>query len=135
MNLYKLGLILLLSVGFGFGLSYLDAKALFNNGYNAYHTNHHNWNNESGDYSSHMSNLSMMDRDFDQFIEHMLDNLSIEERLLVEAKIDELLTEYQITLEEISKNDEVMFNFLDNMMGFFQKEEIDHHYFSNGHMC
>lgn len=133
MNLVKLGLILLIGVGFGVGLSNRDVTALFYNGSEDYHTTHHNWENKSGDYYGHMGGYSMMDDDYGryfnekEFIEHMLKDLSKEERLLVDSKIDELLTKYQMTLED----DDYLYDFMDELMDFLEENEINYHNYDN----
>lgn len=130
MNLVKLGLILLVGIGFGLGLSNLDATALFNNDNDAYHTTRHNWKNESGDYYGHMGRGYGHYFNEDEFIDNMLEDLSEEERLVVESKIDELLLKYQITLED----DEVMFDFMNELMEFIEESEIDFQNYNNCHM-
>lgn len=121
MNIFKIGLILLTGVGYGFGVDKLADTEIFpidNEGYGHM--------GEYGNYGYIDGQDCHGDSDF---IEHMLDDLSAETVLLVQAKIDELLVEYSITFEELNDDYDVRYNFMNDLMDFFDENGINYHNF------
>lgn len=108
-NILKTGLVLLIGVGFGFGVDKLANKDVDEN--------------QREDYYQHMHE-GFYEEDF---IEHMRDDLTDEEMILVEAKIDELLVTYDITLEELNENSEIRYDFMNDLMDYLYENEIDFH--------
>lgn len=116
MNIIKIGLVLLTGAGFGFGADKLTDTEMFPN--------------DSNGYYGHMEEGCYGDEDF---LEHMLENLSDEELLLVQGKIDELLAEYSVTLEELGYDYDVRYNFMNDLMDFLDENEIDYHSHGGNH--
>jgi len=83
---------------------------------------------EDDEYYEHMGGQGCHDdRDF---LEHMLEDLTDEELLLVQGKIDELLVEYLITIEELNDDYNVRYDFMNDLMDFLDENEID--YYNHG---
>ncbi len=61
----------------------------------------------------------------DEFLEHMLEGLTEEEQVLVNAKIDELLLTYDTTLEELNSDFELRQDFMLDLMTFLDENDID----------
>jgi hypothetical protein len=116
MNLIKIGLVLITGAGFGFGVDKLADTEVFT-------TSEEN-------FYEHMEEGCHSDVDF---IEHMLDDLSEEDLALVQAKIDELLVDYDITLEELYDDYEVRYDFMNDLMDFLEENEIEYHYHGGYH--
>ncbi|XMB71463.1 hypothetical protein RJI07_04925 [Mycoplasmatota bacterium WC30] len=111
MNVLRIGLVLLTGVGFSFGVDRLvDSEALPND-----RESHYTYNYEG---NCHGDN---------DFLEHMLDDLSNEELLLVQEKIDSLLVKYSITLEELYDDYGVRYDFMSELMDFLDENYIDYH--------
>mgnify|MGYP000188309769 FL=1 len=111
MNILKIGLILLTGAGFGFGvdkLAGIEASP-----------------NTTDTYYGHMDE-SYCHGDGD-FLEHMLEDLSAEDLVLVQAKIDGLLIQYDVTLDELYDNYEVRYDFMNDLMIFLEDNQIDFH--------
>jgi hypothetical protein len=124
MNIIKIGLVLLTGAGFGFGVDKLADTEMFPKDYDGY------GHMEDDGYYGHMGGGCHGDGDF---LEHMLDELSDEELLLVQGKIDELLIEYSITLEELNDDYEVRYDFMNDLMDFLEENEIDYHNHGGNH--
>jgi hypothetical protein len=111
MNVFKIGLALLTMAGFSFGVDKL-VKA----------------NTLPDDREEHYEH---MDEGFchgnGDFLEHMLTNLTEEETVLVENKIDDLLLEYNTTLEELEDDLDVRYDFMLDLMNFLDENGIDYH--------
>ena len=92
----KIGLVLLTGAGLGFGADRLANTEMFSN--------------DGDDYYKHLdvdSDYGHMGGEYwgnDDFLEHMLENLTVEEQVLVQEKIDQLLVQYSITLEELNND-------------------------------
>ena len=56
---------------------------------------------------------------------HMLQDLSVEDRLLVEAKINELLITYETSEEELLNNFDLRHEFMEELMVFFQDNDFN----------
>lgn len=108
----KLGLTLLLGAGFGLGLNQVRENEIFHTDTEFYEET------KETEYCHNEGEL----------FTHMLDDLSEEERLIVEEKIDELLIKYDVSLEELYNNRDIHNDFMDELMTFFDEEGIDHHY-------
>ncbi len=115
MNILKIGLILLSGAGLSFGVDKLaDTEMLPSN----------------NDYYYMEEGYCHGDSDF---LEHMLEDLSDEELLLVQGKIDELLVEYSITLEELNDDYNVRYDFMNDLMDFINENDIDYHSYRGYH--
>lgn len=112
MNIFKIGLALLTGLGFGFGVDKVADTEMFPNP------------NDNEGYYWHMEESCHGDGDF---LEHMLDDLSDEELVLVQGKIDELLVEYAVTLEELNDDYDVRYDFMNDLMDFLDENGIDYH--------
>ncbi|MGS0972258.1 MAG: hypothetical protein ACVCEJ_03310 [Candidatus Izemoplasmataceae bacterium] len=110
--IFKLGLTLLLGASFGLGLNQVRQSEIFHTD-----TEFYEENSETG-YCHNEGEV----------FTHMLDNLSEEERLIVEEKIDELLIKYDVSLEELYNNRDIHYDFMDELMTFLDEEGIDYHY-------
>lgn len=111
MNIFKLGLLLISSIGFGYGIEQVVTSGQTPNtdGYNYDYMENHCFNGEL-------------------FLDHMLEDLSEEDQLIVQAKIDELLAFYDVTLEELYENYEIRYDFMNDLMTFLDENEIDYHH-------
>lgn len=69
----------------------------------------------------------------EEFLEHMLVDLSEEDLVLVNAKIDELLLKYDITLEELLENFEVRYEFMHELMDFYEDQNIEYAEYNDGY--
>jgi hypothetical protein len=110
MNIIKIGLVLLTGLGFGFGVDKVADTEIFPNDNDGYY-----WHMEEGCHGD------------GDFLEHMLDDLSDEELVLVQGKIDELLVEYAVTLEELNDDYDVRYDFMNDLMDFLDENGIDYH--------
>jgi len=111
MNILKLGLLLITGAGFGFGIDKLaDTEIL---------------PNDDQQYYGHMVGESC--HGDDELFEHLLENLSEEEIVLVQGKIDELLLKYDVTLDSLDDDFDTRFDFMDDLMVFLDENEIDYH--------
>ena len=63
----------------------------------------------------------------------MLEDLTDEELILVQGKIDELLVTYSITLEELNDDYDVRYDFMNDLMNFLEENEIDFHNYGGYH--
>ena len=115
MNILKIGLILFTSAGIGFGAERISNTVSGDNYNSLYHQNYLHMG-----YEEHCGN----DEDF---LSHMLEDLSEEDLIIVNAKIDELLLTYDTTLEELFNNAEVRYDFMADLMDFLETNEIDYH--------
>ena len=117
MNIIKIGLVLLTGAGFGLGLEQLSNTNITSN---------------NNDYGNHMyEDEDRYNNGFchnnDVFLDHMLDNLNDEEKVLVQEKIDELLVEYDIDLEDLNDNYDLRHDFMYDLMEFLEENEIYYH--------
>ena len=111
MNILKIGLVLMTGLGFGFGVEKLAGADVLPN--------------DSETYYGHMEEgYCHSDGDF---LDHMLEDLTDEELILVQAKIDELLLTYSITLEELNDDFEVRDDFMNDLMVFLDDNNIEYH--------
>jgi hypothetical protein len=125
MNIFKIGLVLFTGAGFGFGVEKLADTEMFPNDNDGY------GHMEEEGYYGHMSDGGCHgDGDF---LEHMLEDLTDEELILVQAKIDELLVTYSITLEELNDDYDVRYDFMNDLMDFLEENDIDYHNHSGIH--
>ena len=62
-----------------------------------------------------------------ELLEHMLENLTEEELVLVQGKIDALLVEESISLEDLNYDFDVRYNFMTDLMDFLEENEIEFH--------
>jgi hypothetical protein len=120
MYILKMGLVLLTGAGLGFGVDKVSESETFTNDSELY-----NGHVEEEGYYEHMGELGCH-RD-GEFLEHMLDDLTEEDLILVQGKIDELLVEYSITLEELNDDYDVRYDFMNDLMDFLYENEIDYH--------
>lgn len=110
MNIIKIGLVLLTGAGFGFGVDRLaDTELLVN---------------DNDEYYGHMEEGCHGDEDF---LEHMLEDLSEEEVIVVQGKIDELLVTYEITIEELNDDYDIRYDFMNDLMDFLEDNDIEYH--------
>ena len=63
----------------------------------------------------------------EDFLTHMLEGLSEEDRILVEEKIEELLLEQGLTIEDLD-NHENRYLIMDDLMIFMEENELIHDY-------
>lgn len=118
MNIFKIGLILLTGAGFGFGFDKLaDSEIIPTNQDRPYG---HMYEYEDYSYGGFCHGN-------EDFLEHMLEDLSETEKVIVQTKIDELLLEYSITLEELNDDYNVRFDFMNDLMDFLEENDIDYH--------
>ncbi len=111
MYIIKIGLVLLTGAGFGLGIDKLaDTDILQNDGDNYYEHMDEGFCHDNGD-----------------FLTHMLADLTAEEQVLVQEKIDQLLVEYTITLEELNDDYDVRYDFMTDLIEFLELNEIDYH--------
>ena len=121
MYILKIGLVLLTGAGFGLGVDKLANNEIFtkdSDGYYGHMT-------EEDGYYGHMGGFGC--HDDGELFEHMLEDLTDEELLLVQGKIDELLVTYSITLEELNDDYDVRYDFMNDLMDFLEENEIDFH--------
>jgi hypothetical protein len=118
MNIFKIGLVLLTGAGFGFGVDKLADTEIFPNDNDGYGHMEDGYYGHMGEEGCHGDG---------DILEHMLDDLSDEELVLVQGKIDELLVEYAITLEELNDDYDVRYDFMNDLMDFLEENEIDYH--------
>jgi len=118
MNIFKIGMVLLTGAGFGFGVDKLADTEMFENDNNEYYEHM----NEG--YYGHMGGGCHGDG---EFLEHMLEDLSDEDLILVQAKIDELLVKYEISIEELDDDYEIRYDFMNDLMNFLDDNDIDYH--------
>ena len=123
MNILKVGLMILLGVGFGFGVDKVVNAEV--SPIDEVSQNTEASPNDEVDYYGHMGGGYCFD-DGD-FIEHMLADLTDEELVLVQGKIDELLIEYAITLDELNDDYQVRYDFMDDLMNFLDENNIVYH--------
>ena len=112
MTLFKIGLVLLTGAGFGLGIDKLSNTDIMPD------------NQE--DYYGHMEYTGC--HQDDDFLLHMLDNLSEEDAIIVNAKIDELLVTYDTTLDDLENNFDLRYNFMNDLMTFLFENDIEYHY-------
>ena len=127
MYILKIGLVLLTGAGFGFGVDKLSNTDMFtndNDGYYGHMTEEYGYDGHMGGYGCH---------DDGELFEHMLEDLTDEELILVQGKIDELLVTYSITLEELNDDYDVRYDFMNDLMDFLEENEIDFHNFGGYH--
>ena len=131
MYILKMGLILLTGAGFGFGVDKLANTQIAPNDNDGYYGHmdeedgYYGHMTEEDGYYGHMGGYGC--HGDGELFEHMLEDLSDEELLLVQGKIDELLVTYSITLEELNDDYDVRFNFMIDLMDFLEENEIDFH--------
>lgn len=111
MNIIKIGLVLLTGAGFGFGVDKLADTEVLANDNDVYY-------GHMGEYGCHEDG---------ELFEHMLEDLTDEELLLVQGKIDELLVTYSITLEELNDDFDVRYDFMNDLMEFLEINEINYY--------
>ena len=122
----KIGLVLLTGAGLGFGVDKLATTEMFPNDGDGY------YEHMDGDsYYGHMGG-EYWHNDDDDFLEHMLEDLTVEDQVLVQVKIDQLLIDYDITLEELNNEYEVRYDFMIDLMEFLDLNEIDYHNHMDG---
>lgn len=102
MNLLKVALVLLFSGGFGFGVTQIIEEEP--------------WNPDE-----HLGYCHGEDWDFD----HVLDGLSEEEVDLVDARIDQLLLEYGVTMEELGDNHDLRHDFMSELFELLEQDGIE----------
>lgn len=119
MNIIKIGLVLLTGAGFGVGFDKIaDSEILPINQDTPY--GHMFVDDEYGE--------TVFCHGDEDIIEHMLYNLSEEDQLLVQAKIDDLLIEYSISIEDLNNDYDLRFDFMNDVMEFLEENDIDYHH-------
>jgi len=115
MNILRIGFLLLSGVGFGFGVN------------NLVDTETYTKENESNEYfyQDFAVNYGGLCHRNEEFFDHMLYDLSDTDQAIVQAKIEELLVEYSISLEELSDDYKVRIDLMNDLMIFLLEEEID----------
>jgi hypothetical protein len=125
----RIGLVLLAGAGLGFGADRIGDTQMFSNdgdGYYEYMDEDSYYGHMGGDsYYGHMRG-EYRHNDGD-FLEHMLEDLTVEEQGLVQEKVDQLLIDYAITLEELYDNYDVRYEFMNDLMEFLDLNGIDYH--------
>lgn len=111
MNIIKIGFVLLTGAGLGFGVDKLAENGAIPSEQETYYDHF-----QEG-YCHGETN----------FFEHMLEDLSEEDAILVQTKIDELLIAYEITLEELNDDYEIRYAFMSELMDFLEENEIDYY--------
>ena len=125
MNIFKIALVMISGVGFGFGVDKIAETQVDPDVTNE---NELYYQNMNGGYC-HGENFSF---------DHMLDDLSEEDQALVQGKIDELLLEMNISLEDLDNDFELRYEFMSELMIFLDDNGIEYHnhgdYNDNNHM-
>lgn len=115
MNIIKIGLLLVTGLGFGFGVdSFTNLDQIENEQDNLY----------TDVYPRYCHNE-------EYYIEHLLQNLTEEEQILVQNKIDQLLLEYNLSIEEMLNDIDIRHEFMYELMEFMYDNDIEYHYHNN----
>ncbi len=113
MNIFKFGLVLLTGAGFGFGVDKIvDPDFAPIDGYEEY----------EGRFG-HMGE-GYCDED-GEFLEHFLDELSDEDALIVNAKIEELYLTYDTNYLALQADYELRYEFMTELMDFMEDSGIE----------
>lgn len=118
MNIVKIGLALVTGLGFGFGVEKITETDITSN--------------DQPDYEEYNDTSYQNCHDEENFLDHMLDRLSDEERIIVQAKIDDLLQEYNVTIEDLFRDYDIRYNFMTDLMEFLEDNDIEY-YRQRGH--
>lgn len=116
MNILRYALVLLTATGFGFGVEEVISNNIEDEVY-LYEEN--NYDDYAFGYCHNNNEL---------FLEHMLERLTDEEKIIVESKIDELLSKYEITSDQLNSNFDVRYNFMTELMEFLEQSGFDYHH-------
>jgi hypothetical protein len=119
MNIFKLIMVALTATGLGFGVdevikSDIEEKAFIN---------------EQSSYEDFTPGYCH--RNDEYFLEHMLDQLTVEEQVAVQSKIDELLIKYDISFDDLNYDFDEIHNFMLELMDFFNENGINYQYHGN----
>ena len=109
MSMIKIGFVILTGALFGFGVDRINDSEAFRDSSYGYYM-HDGYCAEEG-----------------EFLGHMLENLTTEERILVENKVEELLATYNTTLEDLYQDSELRHDFMSDLMDFLDDNNIDIH--------
>lgn len=124
MNMIKIGFVLLTGASFGFGVDKLvDSKTIL--------VDFDRYEHMEKGYYDHM-NEEVCHENGD-FLVSVLENLSDEELLLVQGKMNELLIEYSMTIEELNDFFYLRHDFMNEFMDFLDKNEIYFHGYGGSH--
>ncbi|PAT01319.1 hypothetical protein CI105_07005 [Candidatus Izimaplasma bacterium ZiA1] len=61
------------------------------------------------------------------FLDHMLSNLSPEDKILVDAKISDLSMTYNTTIEDVIRDYDLHYAFMNDLMNYMDESNIDYH--------
>ncbi|MCF7927222.1 MAG: hypothetical protein K9L74_06600 [Candidatus Izimaplasma sp.] len=110
MTIFKVFLIAISGLGFGFGVDKVVDTDLFDN-----HVN-----------SSYSHEETVYCHQEGDFLTHIQEGLTDEEKLLVENKIDELLIFHSITREDLDNDYDLRHTFLLDLMTFLEENDINY---------
>lgn len=113
MSILKIGFILLAFTGLGFGVDRLSSQEI---------------DPTSEDVYRASNRLFCHNNQY--YFEHMIDNLTEEEKILVEQEMERLLGEYNITYDLLHDDIEVYHSIMIDLMDFFIENDIS---YSNHH--
>lgn len=116
MNILKFVLVLFTATGFGFGVEELIENNI----------KEETSLNEEDNYDD--DTVGFCHRNDEYFLEHMIERLTDEEAIIVQAKIDELLNEFDVTMEQLNSDFDVRYQFMIELMEFLDENGIDYHY-------
>lgn len=118
MNILKAVLVLVSGLGLGFGVDQITETKV-----------EPDLTAENEFYNGHMSSGYCHGEEFS--FDHMLVDLSEEDQLLVQTKIDDLLLEMNISLEDLENDYEVRYEFMSELMLFLDESGISYHNHGN----
>lgn len=107
MILFRLGLLFIIGSGLGFGINQFTENTV-NNNFEQGHCYQEDFN-----------------------FNDMIISLSEEDQMLIEEKLNELLLEYGITIEDFNSNIEIRRNVMFNLVNFMMENDIDFSFGSN----
>lgn len=112
MNIFKMGLVLLTGLGFGFGVDQIAETK----------------EDEVISEDYYIYNMPCHGNGY--VFEHMLDTLTEEDRILVEAKLEELLLEYETTLELLEDDYQLRFIIMNELLDYMSENNIDFNHYN-----
>ncbi|MFK5883448.1 MAG: hypothetical protein QM489_03800 [Candidatus Izemoplasma sp.] len=141
MNIIKIGLVLLTGAGFGIGFDKLADTEILANDVGNYPESADIENVDEANTNEEYVGFEHMNEVFEEgwhmnaeycheeglFLEYMLENLSAEDKFLVEEMINQLLVEYGVTLQELNDDYNIRYDFMIDLMEFINENQIDYH--------
>lgn len=116
MNILRYILVLITATGFGFGLEEVISSNVEKD----------NLVNE--DINEDSYRFGFCHSNIDYFLDQMIERLTDEEQIIVQAKIDELLAEYDMTIDQLNSDFNLRYNFMNDLMNFLDESGFDYHY-------